>query len=364
MPNGFEAILVPAEIEESVVALAVYAGVNAEPEGKQGVAHLTEHLFYHGGPSLGEPAMRQNAETMWAMTYYYAVRAPADVPAALEALAARLAGAEFTPALLDRERPKVLQEIEFAGAQPFRRPKAGVREHVEALTIADVEAFRANHYRPDRALLLVMGPIDGVRAHVERLFAPLRSRPSIPQSDARSPWMTLEYACPSAGARVAAWAWRRLQKGRAFVEWLPPGRVRLVLEGNDPTPLLQTRNDLYHPMGRADLGRALADATEFARARSASPPGPQGAIDRLILEVEGGKAFLDEAEKLTPDDVAASALSYFRDPEPDAVSGASPGPPPEPEPEMRLSLKIAIGASSAMLLAALVIRVRKHLAAR
>ena len=368
LDNGFEAILEPADTDSTVIALAFTAGVHHEPEGKQGVAHLTEHLFHFGG-GLGDLGMERNAETMWTLTYFYAVSPHERVADTLGAFAEAMSAGAFTPSLLERERPRVLQEIEFArphleAMKAFaRRPKAGIREHVEAMTIAEIEAFRANHYRPDRALLLVMGRVDGVRESIERLFGPLQPRPPVRQIDGPSDWSVLDFPCPTPAARVAAHAWKRKMEGRAYVEWLPPDRVRLVLEGSDLTPALEARDALFHPLSRADLGRARADATEIARIRSVADPNPaQRAINRLIYEIEGGRTFVDEAKPLTADDVAASALANFRDAEPDAVTGASSGPPPEPEIEPSLKIVMACGAAAAIIIVAVIVRVRKRLA--
>lgn len=358
LPNGFEAILVSAEAETTVVALAFRAGVYDEPDGKQGLAHMTEHLFFRAGDD-------ENAETMWNLTYFYAVVPPERVDAALRSFADRMERAAFTPEILERERPRVLQEIEFVAPRleelkAFGRyPKAGVEADVQKLTLADVEAFRANHYRPGRALLVVMGNVEGL--DIAGAFGKLEPRASARLVGGASNWSVVEYPCPNAAARVAAYVLHRKLEGRAYVEWRSPDRVRIALEGTDVTPLLEARDACYHPVSRADFGRARADATASARTRSApTPPGAQAAINRLIFEIEGGRAFLDAAKPLTPDDVAAAALAHFRDPVPDAISGASPGPAPEPE--TPLTTWIAIGGSAGMILIALVVRTRKHLA--
>jgi zinc protease len=64
---------------------------------------------------------------------------------------------------------------------PYRRPVIGSETDLNAATLDDVRRFHAAYYRPDNALLIVVGDFDPAQldAWVDRYFAPL-ARPAQP----------------------------------------------------------------------------------------------------------------------------------------------------------------------------------------
>ena len=106
-----------ADAPAAVVMLGIRAGVHDEPEGRSGLAHLAEHMFLHGGTKSAEagtgfeklakegPLAQSfadvNAETMWDLTYFYALRKPGDVELPLDLFAEKLAGVTYEKELLE-----------------------------------------------------------------------------------------------------------------------------------------------------------------------------------------------------------------------------------------------------------------------
>ena len=180
--------------------LMVGAGSGDEHPSKAGLAHLTEHVVAeakHDGWSLIDRVrrlgVRANAMTSWDETTYYAL----DDAGALEDLITALDGVLTEPtagvdeALLERERRAVLNELRlrtengtpgqaagwlmaatFAAGHPYGRPVAGTAESLSTITLDDVRAFAAAHYRPDRSTLVVSAPLplEETQALVQRIM--------------------------------------------------------------------------------------------------------------------------------------------------------------------------------------------------
>jgi hypothetical protein len=366
LENGLEVVLARVEGHGiAAVGLAYRAGVLGEPEGRCGISHLLEHLFLMGatpsfprpfetlaeeGP-LGSPFMDVNAETMWSATYYYALRPAGRVEEALAIFAEKMAGPALAQETLDRERPRALEEVRNVEAmlktQPAMRaqleafaryPKAGIEAHLTALTLDHLEAYRATHYRPDRAILAVVGEIDVARTRerVRELFGPVKAKEARPLAEGAKEGLPVQqiraYACAGAteaerdALRAAAPAWQKKlrARGRAYVELPPDGSLRAVLFGEDAAPL----DVLRDPLTEAELRAARAEAVQMLRIRrqvvdaSRLKPGAdrvdyarrlaQAVIDRLIFEADGGQRFLDAVEGVTPQAVAAAVQKHVR----------------------------------------------------
>jgi hypothetical protein len=369
LPNGLVVLLEPdPAVEAAVVMLGVRAGVVDEPEGRNGLAHLCEHLFLHGGTEsaaageafaalaregpTGQAFTDVNAETLPSLTYFYALRRAHDVTLPLQLFAEKLGGVAFDDALLEVERAKAASEIEgverMLDGNPAlraqmrllsRRPKAGTLAELRAVQGAEIQSFLASHYRPERCVLLVAGAFDAerVRNEIEARFGALRPREAEALADVegrasdggvlwRAPAGALAGADPALRAVLAA-AWQRAlraTKQHAFVELTPAGALRAWIEGADAALLTSTREALRAPLAEREWKRALKDAGAEARqqrafAAQALPSLPQRsqqllahaqrAIYRLRFEIEGGEAFLERLSALAPADLAALASS-------------------------------------------------------
>ena len=115
-----------------------------------------------------------------------------DVEQELRKAAARMGDLRVTTADLDRERPRVLDEVAnmFAGhpslaamnhvrelvrPSPLGGRKGGVPEHVQAITVKEVQERWQRYYKPKNALLVLAGAVDVVASrkaiveHFEKL---------------------------------------------------------------------------------------------------------------------------------------------------------------------------------------------------
>lgn len=187
LPSGLR-IGVEAGSAPGLVAVVtvVGSGASADPPGREGLAHLVEHLAFHAHASGARPYSERlarlgasyNADTSLDATRFYEVGPASALPALLELASERLL---HTLANVDerdfaRERAIVENELDqrneigvygnvmawmqralFPAGHPYARPVGGSTATVRGLTLADARAFAAAHYRPDNASLLVMG---------------------------------------------------------------------------------------------------------------------------------------------------------------------------------------------------------------
>jgi zinc protease len=181
-----------------VTAVAVFgAGGTDDPPGKEGLAHLVEHLAFRsrpgGGPQLWDHLKRMgasfNAYTTSDLTVYYSIAHKDQLPRLLELEGWRLArtlegvsGDAFAAekGVVRNERRQrgdtsvgqrsfelVLQAL-FPPGHPLARPVSGSETSLDAASAADARAFVQRHYRPDNFTLVIAG--DVAPAEVSRLL--------------------------------------------------------------------------------------------------------------------------------------------------------------------------------------------------
>lgn len=185
-------VLVEQDSRRPVVAVVslVGSGGAGDPKGKEGLAHLVEHLTFRAH-SAERPSRwsqleaagsgRLNAYTSFDTTVYHEM-APRESLAELlriegERLAAPLQG--VTPEVFDVEREVVrnelrqrnetgyvgqvfslIQQASFPENHPYARPIIGGHESLSALTLADAQSFVRKHYRPENTTLVITGDVD------------------------------------------------------------------------------------------------------------------------------------------------------------------------------------------------------------
>ncbi len=177
-------------------------GASADPKGRAGLAHLVEHVLFDlreadGGPTLGDElgdiALYSNAWTTWDATHYVATVPIEHLSAALALEARRMRGAcdQLDDTTFARERDVVLAEgaqsagpldglwqelfaATFGTAHPYARWVT--TNEVAKATKDEVCQFITDHYGPDRAIMVVTGPIAGnLATEIGELFGPIRS---------------------------------------------------------------------------------------------------------------------------------------------------------------------------------------------
>lgn len=195
--SGLTLWIVPLPDRELVsVQLLVDAGAAAETEAEAGIANLTAETLVTGtkrldGHAFAEATERLGieifAESSWdsARTGFSALAA--RYAAGLELLAEMIREPRFDAGEFDRLREERLADILqarsepgrladewflracYADGSPYGRLSAGTPETVEPLTVEQARAHHQRHWRPDRAHLVVAGPVsvDEVEAAAE-----------------------------------------------------------------------------------------------------------------------------------------------------------------------------------------------------
>ncbi len=202
LPNGLKALVLPRPQTPTVVCDLFYpAGSVDEPAGKSGIAHFVEHLMFKGTAQFPKgqidrltfaAAGQANAETGEDSTHYW-FAFPADRwELALAVEADRMRGAAFDPEEVEAERRVIVEErardLESPAGRldqnhlamsylvhPYRNPVLGWPDDLRKVGVADLRDFYDAHYRPDGAVLAIVGGVDPARAldRVEEHFGGL-----------------------------------------------------------------------------------------------------------------------------------------------------------------------------------------------
>ena len=202
LANGFKALVLPRSHAPVVVCDLYYpVGSVDEPAGKSGLAHLVEHMLFKGTKRFPKgqidrlafvAAGQSNAETSEDSTHYWFAFPSDRWELALTIEADRMQGAAFDPREVEAERHVIVEErardldsplgrldqTHLAVAylrHPYRNPILGWPDDLARIGVEDLRNFYQTHYRPDGAVLVVVGDVDPEAAldRVETHFGPL-----------------------------------------------------------------------------------------------------------------------------------------------------------------------------------------------
>lgn len=199
------------------VRVRIDAGSLNEQDSERGFAHLLEHLSFRGSTFVPDGESKRiwqrlgvtfgsdsNASTTFTQTVYK-LDLPTATPAGLDESFKILAGMMSAPAItqtsLDAERPVVLAEareqpgaqerlqdamlgLMFAGQPVANRKPIGTTQALTGATPASVKAFHDRWYRPEKAVVIVIGDMDPavLEAMVQKHFASWKVEGATPQS--------------------------------------------------------------------------------------------------------------------------------------------------------------------------------------
>ncbi len=201
--NGLKALVLPRRHAPVVVCDLYYpAGSFDEPAGRSGLAHFVEHMLFKGTERFPKgqidrlafvAAGQSNAETGEDSTHYWFAFPSDRWELALAIEADRMRGAIFDPREVDAERHVIAEERSREQESPFsrldqahlttsyvrhpyRNPVLGWPDDLQRIGVDDLKAFYRDHYRPDGAILVVVGDVDPSQAldACEARFDPLR----------------------------------------------------------------------------------------------------------------------------------------------------------------------------------------------
>lgn len=190
LPSGLRVIFHRDAARPTVdIVTVVGAGGSDDPAGREGLAHLVEHLTFRathdGALSIGEVIEGIggifNASTSHDSTVYSTTAPKSALPGLLRIEAMRLIDpvAGLDQATLDAEREVVrnerrqrlelgvtrplldtLDEMLFPPDHPRRRSVIGDHDTLSAITLDDIGVFVREHYVPANTTIVVSGDID------------------------------------------------------------------------------------------------------------------------------------------------------------------------------------------------------------
>jgi zinc protease len=199
--NGLTVALAPDPNTNLVeVAVRYRVGAAEDPPGKDGLAHLVEHILFELrdaadqptiGDQLAEVALYSNAYTTADETHYTVTALREQLGAVLDLEARRMDPRceQIDSELLEREKQvvkaenaqrgdearslqRLLKQEIFGAAHPYARSVGG---DPAGITRDDVCAFLTAHYAPSQAILVVSGNFeaDGLAKEIGRRFGPI-----------------------------------------------------------------------------------------------------------------------------------------------------------------------------------------------
>lgn len=203
LENGLRVLVTPVPGATSTAVIVLFdIGGDHDPEGRSGLGHLLEHLYVTAA-SGDAPARTvrelmaaypagHNAQTGERYTAIAANVAPKGLDAELRDAAARMGALKIEASDLDRERPRLLEEVsnmfgripqlgarnlaaEALRPAPRGGRKGGLPDQVKRITIEELRDRWTRYYKPGNAILSVAGACDpaAVRESVTKLFGSL-----------------------------------------------------------------------------------------------------------------------------------------------------------------------------------------------
>jgi zinc protease len=197
LPNGLRYAIRHNDRPQNqvLVRLAVDFGSAAEADDEQGLAHFIEHMAFNGSTNVPEGEMVRilerlglsfgadtNASTSYTQTQYRLDLPKADpalIERALFLLRETASEILFDPKAVDRERGVVISEMRLRENFQFQSGRAandlfypgtfyatrypiGRRDILETAPAERMKALYRKYYRPDRARIVIVGPVDPV----------------------------------------------------------------------------------------------------------------------------------------------------------------------------------------------------------
>ncbi|MGC8644050.1 MAG: M16 family metallopeptidase, partial [Isosphaeraceae bacterium] len=208
--NGLEVRLRPIQGARDVALLVLYKiGGDHDPEGRSGLAHLVEHLYVTAAAGASPARTAEtffqryrsgwNAQTEDRYTVIATVFPGDDLEQELADAAARMGDLKITAADLEREKPRLLDEVsnmfgkipalgavnnacELIRPAPRGGRKGGQPGHVRAITLDEVRAQWKRYYKPRNAILVLAGAVNEAKARraVAARFARLQPGDALP----------------------------------------------------------------------------------------------------------------------------------------------------------------------------------------
>ncbi len=233
LANGLRVVSVRDNSNPTVSIHVQYdVGGKNDPPGKSGFAHMFEHMMFKATKNMPNEKMDRitedvggfnNASTWPDFTNYYEVVPSNYLETLIWAESDRMVNLNVDEKNFASERDVVkeeyrqgvlappygklfwlLDDVTFQ-KHPYRRGVIGNLDELNAATRTDAEAFYKTYYRPDNAILIVVGDFDQKQfdAWVDKYFGRI-AKPTgkIPRVSVSEPEWTIERRVIETGPRV------------------------------------------------------------------------------------------------------------------------------------------------------------------
>lgn len=194
LPNGMRYLVLrnwtpPRQV---AIRMMIDAGSMQERPGEEGVAHFLEHLAFRGtekypdgelnrvfeglGLQMGDDVNASTGPDRTTFQFDLARNDPESIATGLSITREIVSAMRIAPEMVDAERGVVLAEeraragpaLEASkamlklqlGDHPYGRPPIGLRNVIETVTPETVRGFYDAYYRPERAVLVVVGDVN------------------------------------------------------------------------------------------------------------------------------------------------------------------------------------------------------------
>jgi zinc protease len=224
LPNGLRVVSLQDNASPTVSIHVWYnVGSKDDPEGRSGFAHMFEHMMFKSTKNMKSEMFDRltedvggynNASTWDDYTNYYEVVPSNYLETLLWAESDRMVNLNVDEATFASERDVVKEEFRFRilsqpygrlfgqyleklsfTTHPYRRPGIGNLDELSAATPADARGFYQMYYRPDNAVLIVVGDFDQTQldSWTDKYFGRIKAnKAAIPRVTAVEPERTEE----------------------------------------------------------------------------------------------------------------------------------------------------------------------------
>ncbi len=210
LDNGLRVLLLEDHRSPVITSQIWYrVGSRNERVGLSGLSHYLEHMMFKGTPKFGprvysrlleEQGASENAFTAQDATVYFVTMAAEKIDLVLDLEADRMRHLLLDPREVDAERKVIMEErrtrtdddpvgalaeelnaIAFK-THPYRIPPIGFVTDIPQLTAEDLRAWYDTHYRPNNAILVLVGDFAAadMLAKVRARFADVPRGPDAP----------------------------------------------------------------------------------------------------------------------------------------------------------------------------------------
>ncbi|MGH7496532.1 MAG: M16 family metallopeptidase [bacterium] len=272
LDNGLKVVLSPDHTAPTVVVAVYYnIGFRIEPRDRTGFAHLFEHMMFQGSQNLGKMEFIKlvqknggvlNGSTRFDFTNYFEILPAHKLETALWAEADRMRGLAITQENLTNQQGVVKNEVkvnvinqpyggfpwldmpQYANANWYNAHNFyGDLQHLDAATLADVEAFFETYYAPNNAALVVVGDFESTEAlaMIKKYFSAIPSAAQPGKPDLSEPKQEQEkkFSKPDSLANRPALAFAYHMPGRNTPEYYALGMLDQILVQGDDSRLHQ-----------------------------------------------------------------------------------------------------------------------------